>query len=236
MSRAWAPIAGLIVIAVLQNIDIIAAKHRFAGQGAAELLRRDRRRREGADLGRDRGRLLPRARGLAPARRGRGHPSGAVQSLGIIARLRDPGAADLRRRGDPAAPGRVRDEPAAAVGLAARRSASRSRCSPPRISRSSTCSRSSGPGSWSRSASVAVAEPILLLQRLAQAGRLRRRRARGPGWPLRWSRSRLRCGPNDRRRIAARPGRRQRRLACEPRGTRRPARQPPAAGGSTRRG
>jgi O-antigen/teichoic acid export membrane protein len=26
---AWAPIAGLIVIAVLQNIDIIAAKHRF---------------------------------------------------------------------------------------------------------------------------------------------------------------------------------------------------------------
>ena len=29
--EAWAPIAGLIVIAVLQNIDIIAAKHRFAG-------------------------------------------------------------------------------------------------------------------------------------------------------------------------------------------------------------
>jgi O-antigen/teichoic acid export membrane protein len=27
--RAWAPIAGLIVLAVLQNIDIIAAKHRF---------------------------------------------------------------------------------------------------------------------------------------------------------------------------------------------------------------
>jgi O-antigen/teichoic acid export membrane protein len=29
--RAWAPIAGLIVIAVLQNIDVIAAKHRFSG-------------------------------------------------------------------------------------------------------------------------------------------------------------------------------------------------------------
>jgi O-antigen/teichoic acid export membrane protein len=29
IKRAWAPIAGLIVIAVLQNIDIIAAKHRF---------------------------------------------------------------------------------------------------------------------------------------------------------------------------------------------------------------
>jgi O-antigen/teichoic acid export membrane protein len=30
-THAWAPIAGLIVIAVLQNIDIIAAKHRFNG-------------------------------------------------------------------------------------------------------------------------------------------------------------------------------------------------------------
>jgi O-antigen/teichoic acid export membrane protein len=30
-THAWAPIAGLIVIAVLQNIDIIAAKHRFTG-------------------------------------------------------------------------------------------------------------------------------------------------------------------------------------------------------------
>jgi O-antigen/teichoic acid export membrane protein len=29
--QAWAPIAGLIVIAILQNIDIIAAKHRFSG-------------------------------------------------------------------------------------------------------------------------------------------------------------------------------------------------------------
>jgi O-antigen/teichoic acid export membrane protein len=29
--QAWAPICGLIVIAVLQNIDIIAAKHRFSG-------------------------------------------------------------------------------------------------------------------------------------------------------------------------------------------------------------
>jgi len=31
IKRAWAPIAGLVVIAVLQNIDIIAAKHRFNG-------------------------------------------------------------------------------------------------------------------------------------------------------------------------------------------------------------
>jgi O-antigen/teichoic acid export membrane protein len=30
VTRAWAPIAGLIIIAVLQNIDIIAAKHRFS--------------------------------------------------------------------------------------------------------------------------------------------------------------------------------------------------------------
>ncbi len=32
---AWAPIAGLIVIAVLQNIDVIAAKHRFANVNVA---------------------------------------------------------------------------------------------------------------------------------------------------------------------------------------------------------
>jgi len=31
VKRAWAPIAALIVIAILQNIDIIAAKHRFNG-------------------------------------------------------------------------------------------------------------------------------------------------------------------------------------------------------------
>jgi O-antigen/teichoic acid export membrane protein len=30
VKRAWAPIAGLIVIALLQNMDIIAAKHRFS--------------------------------------------------------------------------------------------------------------------------------------------------------------------------------------------------------------
>jgi O-antigen/teichoic acid export membrane protein len=31
VKRAWAPIAGLIVIAVLQNIDLIAAKHQLRG-------------------------------------------------------------------------------------------------------------------------------------------------------------------------------------------------------------
>ncbi len=31
LKGAWAPIGGLIIIAVLQNIDIIAAKHRFSG-------------------------------------------------------------------------------------------------------------------------------------------------------------------------------------------------------------
>ncbi len=35
VKRAWAPIAGLIVIAVLQNIDIIAAKHRFRSKDLA---------------------------------------------------------------------------------------------------------------------------------------------------------------------------------------------------------
>ncbi|HET9104998.1 MAG TPA: hypothetical protein VFN55_16730 [Solirubrobacteraceae bacterium] len=33
--RAWAPIGGLIIIAVLQNIDIIAAKHRFSKELAS---------------------------------------------------------------------------------------------------------------------------------------------------------------------------------------------------------
>jgi O-antigen/teichoic acid export membrane protein len=35
VTSAWAPIAGLIVIAVLQNIDIIAAKHRFTNHMAS---------------------------------------------------------------------------------------------------------------------------------------------------------------------------------------------------------
>jgi O-antigen/teichoic acid export membrane protein len=35
VKRAWAPIAGLIIIAVLQNIDIIAAKHRFSTHTAS---------------------------------------------------------------------------------------------------------------------------------------------------------------------------------------------------------
>jgi O-antigen/teichoic acid export membrane protein len=35
VKRAWAPIAGLIVIAVLQNIDLIAAKHRFSSHMAS---------------------------------------------------------------------------------------------------------------------------------------------------------------------------------------------------------
>jgi O-antigen/teichoic acid export membrane protein len=30
VARAWAPIAGLVIVALLQNIDIIAAKHRFS--------------------------------------------------------------------------------------------------------------------------------------------------------------------------------------------------------------
>jgi O-antigen/teichoic acid export membrane protein len=34
VKRAWAPIVGLIIIAVLQNIDIIAAKHRFPSHTA----------------------------------------------------------------------------------------------------------------------------------------------------------------------------------------------------------
>jgi O-antigen/teichoic acid export membrane protein len=35
VKRAWAPIVGLIVIALLQNIDLIAAKHRFGSHIAS---------------------------------------------------------------------------------------------------------------------------------------------------------------------------------------------------------
>jgi O-antigen/teichoic acid export membrane protein len=37
VTRGWAPIGGLVVIAVLQNIDIIAAQHRFTGAGTKDL-------------------------------------------------------------------------------------------------------------------------------------------------------------------------------------------------------
>ena len=96
VKRAWAPIVGLIVIAVLQNIDLIAAKHRFTsnvassyaatavaakvliwvamGAGFYLVPEVSRRRAEGQDT---RGVLFGRS----------GHRG----------RLRGPGAADLRR-------------------------------------------------------------------------------------------------------------------------------------------
>ena len=72
VAGATAPIAGLVVVALLQNVDIIAAKHRFstdmassygATAVAAKVL-------VWVAIGR---RLLPRAGDLAPPRRGRGH-------------------------------------------------------------------------------------------------------------------------------------------------------------------
>ena len=82
VKRAWAPIAGLIVIAVLQNIDLISANHQFTKHTASCLLG-DRGRGQGADLGRDRRRLLPRARGVAPARRGEDTRPVLAGALGI---------------------------------------------------------------------------------------------------------------------------------------------------------
>ena len=81
VARAWAPIAALGVIAVLQNIDIIAAKHRFSS-ALASSYSGDGGRGEGPDLGGDGRRFLPGAGGLTTARRGRGHPSGARQVAG----------------------------------------------------------------------------------------------------------------------------------------------------------
>ncbi len=37
VKRAWAPIVGLVVIAVLQNIDLIAAKHQFTPRPPARM-------------------------------------------------------------------------------------------------------------------------------------------------------------------------------------------------------
>ena len=61
-----------------------------------QLLRRHRGGREGARVGRDRRRLLPRAGDVAPRRRGAGHAAGAAARARDRARVRDPGAADLR--------------------------------------------------------------------------------------------------------------------------------------------
>ncbi len=95
--RAWAPIAGLIVIAVLQNIDIIAAKHRFSTR-RRQLLQRGRGRRQGPHLGGDGRRLLPRARGLAPSRRRQGPAADPGPGAGDRRGVRRPGPADLRLR------------------------------------------------------------------------------------------------------------------------------------------
>ena len=113
VKRAWAPIAGLIVIAILQNIDIIAAKHRFNGTKdlassyaatavAAKVLIWVA---IGAGFY-----LVPG--GLAPPRGPRGHPAGAREVARDHRRVRGAGVVDLRLRGDPVAPRRIREQPA----------------------------------------------------------------------------------------------------------------------------
>ena len=98
VKRAWAPIAGLIVIAVLQNIDIIAAKHRF--NGTKDLASSYAATAVAAKV------LIWVAIGagfyLVPEvsrRRAAGEDTRPVLmvALGIVVRLRGTGAADLRR-------------------------------------------------------------------------------------------------------------------------------------------
>ena len=148
VKRAWAPIAGLIVIAVLQNIDIIAAKHRF--NGTKDLASSYAATAVAAKV------LIWVAIGagfyLVPEvsrRRAAGEDTRPVLwvALGDRPRLRGAGAADLRLRRHPAAAGGVRLRPPAGCRLAADPWASRSRRWPRPTSRSSTCSRSSAPGS-----------------------------------------------------------------------------------------
>ena len=97
VKRAWAPICGLIIFAVLQNIDIIAAKHRFSthvasSYGAVAVAAKV---------------LIWVAMGagfyLVPeVSRRRAAGRGPEADPGPVARdrrrLRDPGAAHLRRR------------------------------------------------------------------------------------------------------------------------------------------
>ena len=135
--------------------DRRAAEHRHhrrqaqlhLDQGPGQLLRRDRGRRQGAHLGRHRRRLLPRAGGLPPARRRRGHAPGARPGAGDHPRLRGPGAAHLRLRRARRCCGPRSGPSASRRPARCSSSASLSPCSPPPTWRSSTCSRSSGPGS-----------------------------------------------------------------------------------------
>ena len=51
LAGAWAPVLGLTLLAVLQNIDVIIVKHRRRRRRSGRV-RRGRRRRQGRDLGR----------------------------------------------------------------------------------------------------------------------------------------------------------------------------------------
>ena len=84
-----------------------------------ELLRRRRCRRQGADLGGDGCELLPRARNLAAAGGGRGHPARAGEIDRHRGSVRRAVHADLRVRRAPAAGRGVRQEQGDRVGLPA---------------------------------------------------------------------------------------------------------------------
>ena len=119
VKRAWAPIAGLIVIAVLQNIDIIAAKHRFttdlaSAYGATAVAAKV---------------LIWVAIGagfyLVPEvsrRRAAGEDTRPIlfRALAIILVCAVPVPAHLRRRAAPAAQARVRGQASQRLGLAVR--------------------------------------------------------------------------------------------------------------------
>ncbi len=89
-------------------------------QGHRQLLRGDRGSRQGADLGGDRSRLLPRPRGLAPPRGRRGHPSGAPPRACDHRRLRGALPAHLRRCPPSPALRRLRQQARHHLGLPAR--------------------------------------------------------------------------------------------------------------------
>ena len=163
-----------------------------------ELLQRRRGRRQGADLGGDGRRLLPRPGGLAAARGGQGPAADPRPRAGHRRGLRGAGAADLRVRRPPPDQGGVRRRQDAGGGTRCSCSGWRSRCSPAPTWRSSTCWRCIASGSWCAMAVVAIAEPILLLNAPQQADGIRGRRARRAGRRRDRSRSRSRSAAIDR--------------------------------------
>ena len=205
--RAWVPIVGLIIIAVLQNIDIIAAKHRLPGKELQSSYAATAVAAKvliwvaiGASLY-----LVPEV-----SRRGaEGKPTRPVlfRALGIVFVCAIPVLLIFAVAAEAAAEDRVRREPHRGLGLADR---ARARVHDPRVhvSRDPVHARAAADmvPAAARPRRGRRADPAP--ERLDQAGQLRRRRARGSGGRCdRRVHDRVVALRQTRRRHPARPGR-----------------------------